>query len=1498
MKTITSGTLCRLLRNSLTAALIVAAIFLAQALCASPRGPLPPYPEAQPLYHETFDEYYFAGETNSQLLINGFGFLDQSWSGYALECNGASVVPFSVPALNADGQTNIATDESGALRWWVTPYWSSGAGPGASATLLELDAVNGVESACAWTLQVSGDGNTVALFTQTANGMQTVLQAPISWLSGTPHNLVLDYGPQATALFLDGVLAAQGTGVASVPLTLGQLALGSDLYGTNTAGADLEEFYSFNIWLTTTNVGLYYSLNAIEAALGPIVVQQQVSGGPHVGGGMSSIYTPNNVYDPDTDTNGPVGGPFYITNVTAIPQTNGTTTVSFAVFGGTNGVLYDIFSTPNLATSLADYQWTWIGQGQTRNSYSFTNQPGAGTFYTLEMPAATMVVAFGSNASNQCNVPFGISNAVAIAAGGYFSLALTNGRVIGWGDTNYGETNIPAGLSNVVSIAAGQFQGVTLRANGSVTNWGWYATNYELGLWSVTNASQATMPPTSNIVAIAAGYQQGLALTSNGTVVAWGADGGYGTYPTNLTNISAIACGGQFNLALSSNGLVTAWGNDVLGETDVPAGLSNVVAIAAGAEHSLALVSNGTVASWGYSPYGETNVPAGLSNVVAIAAGGNQSLALQANGTVVAWGEEPLTNVPSIAVGVKAISAGFEHSLLIESGFLTPIIFTEPANEYAPLHSNVTFSAQGQALAGVTYQWQSNGVSVTGATNATFTLTSVSASDNGNYRVIVSTDAGSITSSVATFTLVTAPGVSTNTTPPLATVWINYAPTLIVALTNPLAPNYPMSYTWQLNGTNLGETSSGYAIPNLNPTNDGAYTVTITNAVGSTSATWNIRLATPGMVEAWGDNSYDECDRPAALTNAAAIAAGEYQSVALSDSGTVVQWGQYWNGTNFYQVTNSSVATLAPTSSNFVMVAAGLGQCLGLLTNGTVTNWGLIGGFGNSAPANLTNVQAIACGWQFDVALLNNGTATAWCSNNPSLNTAITNVPTGMSTVIAIAAGPMHTLALQSNGKVVAWGYATNGETTVPTNCLSNVVAIAAGRFHSLALLTNGTVVAWGAGTSNNPSDGYDFGQSMVPAGLSNVMAIAAGDYYSVALLNTDVIVEWGDNSDGQATVPTVITNVYTIGTSFPVQVTAPPILVKSIAAGGNHTMATIFSTIVQYPVNVSKDLLLIYNTNSLDSFNVCWYYMDHRPMVSTANVLGIGCTTNEIIDPSDYTNNIISSLQSWFSANPTKRPQYVVLFPDIPSRVGITSPTPSLQYEIYTGGASPDWHPFMTAINMNGFGGTNDCIAYINKLVTFASNYSPGTLIFGPSPASYGNTNWYFDDTVAGGTAGVSHGYQAEQGVLAVDPSASIFYADTNVIVKGTNVSGYYSFGTHDNFFANSYPTNLQIVFSSNSDWYLIQTDESFNGQRVESSQGNFLGWYASNAFGGSNYSNTPIGAVSHVDEPGDLENQLNLYFGYWAAGRTFASCVWNSLITDFNPYAVQATGDPFTKW
>jgi alpha-tubulin suppressor-like RCC1 family protein len=1295
-------------------------------------------------------------------------------------------------------------------------------------------------------------------------------------------------------LFLDGTLAAQGSGLPSIPPSAGQLVIGSTLAGTGAVGADFDDFFSFNRLLTAFGVGQYYQMTSGQAALGPISAEEQPGWGQRRGGlAMNSIRSPGNVYDPNNATPCSPGGPVYITNLTATLLSNGTTSVSFSVQGGTNGVLYDIFSTSVVTNSLTNHQWNWIGQCLTCNHFSFGNQPADQSFYILAVPVQTMAVQFGINGSG--SVPAGLSNSMAIAGGGFFSLALqNNGTIVAWGDNTCGQTNVPSGITNAVSIAAGQYHGLALLANGSVQSWGSYCDG--IHLYSVTNYSGLSGPPASNVMAIAAGFGHDLALLSNGTVVAWGLTNLYATttnalaFQSNLTGVQGIACGWNHNVVLLSNGVVQAWGlnggNLGWNLTNVPGDLTNAVAIAAFGLHSLALRSNGTVEAWGYSPNGETNVPAGLSNVVAIAAGGLQSLALQADGTVVAWGLAALTNIPPGLTAAKTISGGFEHSLVLQSDLLTPIILEEPTDQYAPAGSNATFSVQAESLAGVQYQWQFNGTNLQGETNATLTLTDTGASNNGSYQVIVFTDSGSITSSVATFTLVVAPQISTGFTAP-TNIWINADLTLNVGVIAADQGKYPVGYQWELNGTNISAASGSYTVyPKAAA--DGNYTLLVTNVAGSNSVTWDVRLALPGMVEAWGDDTNGECDRPATLTNATAIAAGDYHSVAVTDNGTVLQWGKYSDGTNFYAVGSS------PAFTNVVAVAASRGHDLALSADGSVTNWGLTNDFANFVPTNLQPAKAIAAGWNHNVALLTNGTVLAWGDNTYNQ----TNVPGDLTNVIAIAAGQFHSLALRADGTVEAWGDTNYGLTNVPYG-LSNVVAIATGDQHSLALKSDGKVVAWG----NN-----DFGQTNAPSGMSNVMAIAAGSAHSVALQNNGTLVEWGDNSSGQAIAPAELTNIVITPSGPPPSIptnTYPPIDVKLIAAGGDHTMAAIFSPLVQYPVDVSKDLLLIYNTNSIDSFNVCQYYLTNRPMVSNANVLGIGCTTNETISPSDYTNVFVAQVQTWLATNPTIRPQYVILFQDIPSRVNLDNSgdyggteTPSVQYRLNTSYMT-NWFPFVTAINMNGSNGAGDCTAYIDKLASMASTNSPGQLIISASQGGYGNTNWYFNDKTIGLELVI---YQSKLGVLAANPSASVFYTNgPNNINRGTNFAGYSSWGWNGEGLGGAYAVDGTVVFTNNSGWYIIETDESFNGRR-STFQGNFLQWYSTNAFEGTNcantgtaYANTPVGAVTQVDEPGTEVNNPYVYFGLWASGKTFACCAWNSFYGYGTPY-IQVVGDPFT--
>ncbi len=214
---------------------------------------------------------------------------------------------------------------------------------------------------------------------------------------------------------------------------------------------------------------------------------------------------------------------------------------------------------------------------------------------------------------------------------------------------------------------------------------------------------------------------------------------------------------------------------------------------------------------------------------------------------------------------------------------------------------------------------------------------------------------------------------------------------------------------------------------------------------------------------------------------------------------------------------------------------------------------------------------------------------------------------------------------------------------------------------------------------------------------------------------------------------------------------------------------------------------------------------------------------------------------------------------------------------------------------------GTNDCIGYINKLQLIGTNYSPGKLIISASAGGYANTNWYFDNTgflpIDPNVSGLN---ASNTVVLAGASPLAITYTNAPVdtgyvdhITSGTNVAGYLCFGSHSSLGV-EFPLGGNMPWSGNSGWWLIETVESFNGRRYEANHSTLLTWFYSNSFGGSNFSNTPVGAVSYTDEPFEpLINDAPTYFSLWATGKNFAICAWVSRISS----EFQAVGDPFVR-
>lgn len=239
-----------------------------------------------------------------------------------------------------------------------------------------------------------------------------------------------------------------------------------------------------------------------------------------------------------------------------------------------------------------------------------------------------------------------------------------------------------------------------------------------------------------------------------------------------------------------------------------------------------------------------------------------------------------------------------------------------------------------------------------------------------------------------------------------------------------------------------------------------------------------------------------------------------------------------------------------------LVFSAGVAQASG----GTAYGWGENGSgqTGNGTPGpdvltpapvvGLANVTQVAGGDGHGLALLSDGTVSAWGDNDSGQlgNGTTIDSPTpigvsGLSGVVAVAAGGESSFALLANGTVVAWGGNEYGElgdggSTGPESCgatacsrlpvaiprLTSVVAVAAGYKYAVALSANGSVMTWGYNQYGEVGDGTgtETGCECVPTpqpvpGVSGAVAISAGWYQAAALLQDGTVEDWGWNYYG-----------------------------------------------------------------------------------------------------------------------------------------------------------------------------------------------------------------------------------------------------------------------------------------------------------------------------------------------------------------------------------------------
>jgi len=354
----------------------------------------------------------------------------------------------------------------------------------------------------------------------------------------------------------------------------------------------------------------------------------------------------------------------------------------------------------------------------------------------------------------------------------------------------------PAGLTNIISLAPFNYGYIALRADGTffVNNEGWLSVS-----------------PSNNVMALAAGgYRafQGLLLRRDRSLVSWGTPTNAPPAGTNFMDVAASMYG---KFVLRTDGTVSGWTSAFSSDptTNIPPGLTGITVIDAGEQHVLALkmkrrfspvtlsaamdTTHLVVSSKGSSQwFGQTSVA--YDGVHAAQSGfiGNgtaSSMRLWTVGPVAVsfrWRTSSETNQDFLSFSAAGVvltnisgetgwrectvttpagnqllqwtyskdgggSAG-EDAAWVDQVVVAPAapsIITQPASVHALGGSNVSFFVAAAGAPPLTYQWQKDGIALAGMTNSSLTLSELTRSNSGTYRVTVTNAYGSVISSNA-----------------------------------------------------------------------------------------------------------------------------------------------------------------------------------------------------------------------------------------------------------------------------------------------------------------------------------------------------------------------------------------------------------------------------------------------------------------------------------------------------------------------------------------------------------------------------------------------------------------------------------------------------------------------------------------------------------------------------------------------------------------------------
>jgi alpha-tubulin suppressor-like RCC1 family protein len=452
-------------------------------------------------------------------------------------------------------------------------------------------------------------------------------------------------------------------------------------------------------------------------------------------------------------------------------------------------------------------------------------ETAAGYGHSLVVTSTRQLYSFGENMYGQLgtttnsgtgktnpvptlvSLPSGSAPVTEVAAGAYFSLAVTSGgQLYSFGENEFGQlgratndstaapnptptlVDLPGATGPVTDVAAGAYFSLAVTSTGQLFAFG---VNERGQLGSSVNNGGYTPNPTPTLVdlpsgsgavtRVAAGYSFALVLTSSGQLYGFG-ENHYGQLGSTVNNGSSAA-------------------NPTPELLSLPGADGPVVQITAGFAHSLVLTSTGQLYAFGENAFGQlgstinsgsymanptptaVGLPGAIGPVIRVGAGVNSSFAITSSGQLYSFGENrygqlgntnnsgvfeaanPTPNLSDLPGGTTIASVGGGPSSYDTLAVVSDLAVTTGALPAGLL--GVPYGATAQASGGTApYRWTAGGLPAgLGIDSATGQITGTPTATPSSAVTLSVTDAEGTTAS-ATLPLMIPPAPAASATNP------------------------------------------------------------------------------------------------------------------------------------------------------------------------------------------------------------------------------------------------------------------------------------------------------------------------------------------------------------------------------------------------------------------------------------------------------------------------------------------------------------------------------------------------------------------------------------------------------------------------------------------------------------------------------------------------------------------------------------------------------------